>query len=192
MKRIFSLILSLLIMISMMPVGNVYAATYPPENHTLPAGGTLDVSKISSGKLTPVIYNLDQNGATYTITGQCTWSTCLRIVVSANCTIKLDSTTINAGITYNDNTDKIYSGGVDAHGVFEIKSDKTVDFQMAGVNRIYPQNYNAYQDSLLGILMDVSSKVSFSGTGSLNLGGRIGQKIYIYLKIGRECLVMLK
>ena len=178
MKKLFSFILSLLITISMMPIGNVYASIYKPEEHTLPAGKTLDVSNIRLGEFTPIIYNLDQEGATYTITGSTPSSTCLRIVIKVNCTVILDNTDINAGISYDDNTENDYTGGVNAHGVFEIAGGKSVNFQMQGSNRIVPRNYNAYHDYLLGMLLNVKAKVSFSGSGSLRISGRIGQKIY--------------
>lgn len=192
MKKILSLLLSVILFMSVIPVSKASAAVYTPEEYTLPAGGTLDVSTLKLNTLRPVIYKLDKPGATYTITGETIGDTCLRIVISADCTVVLDSATITAGISYDDGTDKTYSGGTKAHGVFEIGEGKSVEFRMNGTNRIYAKNYYSVNDELLGILMGYKAKVTFSGTGSLMISGRIGQKIYNKAWSGMKSYVEMK
>lgn len=178
MKKILSLLLSVILFMSVIPVSKASAAVYTPEEYTLPAGGTLDVSTLKLNTLRPVIYKLDKPGATYTITGETIGDTCLRIVISADCTVILDSATITAGISYDDGTDKHYSGGTKSHGVFEIGEGKSVEFRMNGTNIVNVKTYYGVSEPLIGILMGYKAKVTFSGTGSLDIGGRIGQKIY--------------
>ncbi len=147
----------------------VYA--YEPIDTTLEPGSTLDVSKIPMGCLTPRRYFIREEG-TYTITGYNSNDTTARFVIYASCTIILDNVNLEAGITYEDRTDVYYGSG--KRGVFEISNPVNVDFVLQGSNRIVPQNYYGYSDKLNAILLDsANGQVTFSGTGSLDLEGRI-------------------
>ncbi len=95
-----------------------------PQYYTMKPGSTLDVTTVPMGELKPRVYQLNQDGATYTITGKraTSSSTTLRFVISANCTVILKGTEFKAGITYDDGTKNHYRGGT--HGVFEVEQGK--------------------------------------------------------------------
>ena len=152
-----------------------------PQYYTMQPGSTLDVTTVQMGELKPRVYQLNQNGATYTITGRrdTSSSTTLRFVISADCTVILKDTEFTAGIAYDDGTKTDYQGGT--HGVFEVEPGKTAVFQLEGYNYIYPKvYYNGISKSCLpGILLKENAKVEFCGSGTLEINGTIGKKIEI-------------
>ena len=152
-----------------------------PQYYTMQPGSTLDVTTVQMGELNPRVYQLNQNGATYTITGRrdTSSSTTLRFVISADCTVILKDTEFTAGIAYDDGTKTDYQGGT--HGVFEVEPGKTAVFQLEGYNYIYPKvYYNGISKSCLpGILLKENAKVEFCGSGTLEINGTIGKKIEI-------------
>ena len=154
------------------------ATVAKPQYFSWDAGQTLDVSKVSAEEINPQVYTMDTKDAVYTITGKNSNRTALRFVISEDCTVILDNTVFKAGLSYDDKTGNPYSGGANkSHGVFEISEGKKVVFQLDGGSRISSKNYSVYNDVLLGILLKKGSKVEFSGSGSLSLGGRIGTDI---------------
>ena len=146
-----------------------------PQYYTMQPGSTLDVTTVQMGELKPRVYQLNQNGATYTITGRrdTSSSTTLRFVISADCTVILKDTEFTAGIAYDDGTKTDYQGGT--HGVFEVEPGKTAVFQLEGYNYIYPKvYYNGISKSCLpGILLKENAKVEFCGSGTLEINGTI-------------------
>ena len=158
-----------------------------PQYYTMQPGSTLDVTTVPMGELTPQVYQLNQAGATYTITGKrdTSSSTTLRFVISADCTVILKDTVFKAGITYDDGTKNHYRGGT--HGVFEVEKGKTAVFQLEGDSTIYPVSYNSIAGSCLpGILLKPNATVEFCGSGTLDIEGKIGhykEIIYVFLTI---------
>ena len=155
----------------------VSAATWTPvDKATLQPGSTFDVNTITHGSTLGVDrYTMNQEGATYTLTGYNWYDTVARFAVNKSCTIVLDNVTLKAGLTYEDDGVTNYNSG--NHGIFEIADGITVNFVLKGESKITAKQY--YKDTLLivnGILLGKESTITFSGGGNLDLDGTIARK----------------